>query len=76
MAPSCPRTLKSASSVSSIPMRGGTSQTKNQGRGGGSIGKPTAQGRIFAMNQQDTSATPDVVTGMLPLFGKRSTYFD
>lgn len=53
---------KSASSASSVLMRGGTSQVKNQSWGSGSIGRPTTQGRIFAMNQQDTFATPDVVT--------------
>ena len=38
-------------------------------RGRGQPGRPRGQARVFAMTRQDALATPDVVTGILDIFG-------
>ncbi|CAL8992695.1 unnamed protein product, partial [Prunus brigantina] len=45
----------------------GTSRGGSQQRGRG--GRPKATGRVYTMTQQEAQASPDVITGMLPVFG-------
>ncbi|CAL9014111.1 unnamed protein product [Prunus brigantina] len=45
----------------------GTSRGGSQQRGRG--GRPKATGRVYTMTQQEAHASPDVITGMLPVFG-------
>ncbi|CAL2255737.1 unnamed protein product [Prunus armeniaca] len=47
--------------------------SSSRGRGGrntrGQPGRSTTQARVFSMTQQKAYATPDVITGMIPIFG-------
>ncbi|CAL8152812.1 unnamed protein product [Prunus armeniaca] len=47
--------------------------SSSRGRGGrntrGQPGRSTTQARVFSMTQQEAYATPDVITGMIPIFG-------
>ncbi|KAL2497723.1 DNA/RNA polymerase superfamily protein [Abeliophyllum distichum] len=38
----------------------------------GQTGRPRAQGRVFAVTQQDAEESPDVVMGMLSIFGRNA----
>ncbi|XP_057505361.1 uncharacterized protein LOC130788623 [Actinidia eriantha] len=68
----CP--LRSGATSSARPVSSSsraTSQSPQRGRGSttGSSGSHT-QARVFAMTHQDAQATPDVVTGILSIYGK------
>ncbi|CAL2229315.1 unnamed protein product [Prunus armeniaca] len=52
----------SAGAQTSVASRGGSQQ---RGRGGHS----RATGRVYSMSQQEAQASPDVITGILPVFG-------
>ena len=38
-------------------------------RGRGQRGRPPTRGKVYAMTRQEAHATPDVVTGILSIFG-------
>ncbi|CAL8119335.1 unnamed protein product [Prunus armeniaca] len=61
-----------SSSAASSSLSSGVKSTF-QGRSGrgqrGQSGHSTTQARVFSMTQQEVQATPDVITGMIPIFG-------
>ena len=44
-------------------------QSKTEARGRGQRGRPPARGRVYAMTRHEAQVTPDVVTGILSIFG-------
>ncbi|VVA36048.1 PREDICTED: reverse mRNAase, partial [Prunus dulcis] len=46
-----------------------SSRGRSGGQARGQPGRSTTQARVFSMTQQEAYATPDVITGMIPIFG-------
>ncbi|VVA41697.1 PREDICTED: reverse mRNAase, partial [Prunus dulcis] len=46
-----------------------SSRGRSGGQAKGQPGRSTTQARVFSMTQQEAYATPDVITGMIPIFG-------
>ncbi|CAL9018670.1 unnamed protein product, partial [Prunus brigantina] len=55
-------TSSSGGVQTSVASRGGSQQRERGGR-------PGATGQVYNMTQQEAQASPDVITGMLPVFG-------
>ncbi|KAI5336040.1 hypothetical protein L3X38_026174 [Prunus dulcis] len=61
--------VSSSAAGSSSSRAPSSSRGRSGGQARGQPGRSTTQARVFSMTQQEAYATPDVITGMIPIFG-------